>query len=66
MVQGCNYSTNEGKSAWIECIDVLDKAKPLPPLKLSKSLSVVAQSHADDMSKNNFMSHTGSDGSSLD
>lgn len=33
---------------------------------MSKSLSLVAQAHADDMAKNKFQGHQGSDGSSLE
>lgn len=66
LVPGCDFSTNEGKSAWMECYEVLENAKPLPAYKLSKSLSLVAQSHANDMSAHNFMSHQGSDGASME
>jgi len=45
---------------------VLENAKPLPAYNLSKSLSTVAQSHANDMSAHNFMSHQGSDGASME
>lgn len=34
------------------------------PLLISSQLAAAAQRHSDDMAKNNFMDHTGSDGSS--
>ena len=36
----------------------------LPPLQTSDALCRAARRHSDDMARNNFMSHTGSDGSS--
>lgn len=36
----------------------------LPPLILNDSLTVAARKHSQDMAQNNFLSHTGSDGSS--
>ncbi len=37
----------------------------LPPLKRNAKLDVAAQTHSRDMAANQFMGHTGSDGSSL-
>ncbi len=37
----------------------------LPALKLSSKLSKAAQSHAVDMSQNNYFNHTGKNGSSM-
>lgn len=37
----------------------------LPPLKLSSQLTSAAQSHAGDMARNNYFSHTGLNGSSM-
>ncbi len=37
----------------------------LPPLRLAAKLSQAAQRHAEDMVRNRFFSHTGSDGSTL-
>ena len=36
----------------------------LTPLNISGQLSAAAQSHSDDMACNNFVGHSGSDGSS--
>ncbi|MBD2206238.1 CAP domain-containing protein [Calothrix sp. FACHB-1219] len=36
----------------------------LSPLRLHSQLTAAAQAHSNDMARNNFMSHTGSDGSS--
>ncbi|CAH0488207.1 unnamed protein product [Peronospora farinosa] len=39
--------------------------KGLSPLCLNKKLHIVAQVHSDDMAANDFMSHKGSDGSTM-
>lgn len=39
--------------------------KPVPILELNASLNKAAQIHADDMNRNRFFNHTGSDGSSI-
>ncbi|MGW1895818.1 CAP domain-containing protein [Streptomyces sp. NPDC002004] len=36
-----------------------------PALSLNGQLTAAAQAHSEDMAKNNFFSHTGSDGSSI-
>ncbi|TYZ66424.1 hypothetical protein PybrP1_010305 [[Pythium] brassicae (nom. inval.)] len=36
-----------------------------PPLCINKKLQAAAQQHSDDMANNNFMSHTGSNGSTM-
>jgi uncharacterized protein YkwD len=36
-----------------------------PPLRMSSQLTQAAQRHANDMAKNRFLSHTGSDGSTM-
>jgi uncharacterized YkwD family protein len=36
----------------------------LSPLRIHSRLNAAAQAHSNDMARNNFMSHTGSDGSS--
>lgn len=36
-----------------------------PPLCANKKLQTAAQRHSDDMANNNFMSHTGSNGSTM-
>lgn len=65
LIPGCDYSTNEGKGAWIECKQELDSMQPLPAFKLSKSLSLAAEDHAADMAAHKFQGHTGSNGSSM-
>jgi uncharacterized protein YkwD len=37
----------------------------LSPLRLHSRLTATAQAHSNDMARHNFMSHTGSDGSSF-
>ena len=40
--------------------------EPVPPLKWNDKLAKAAQKHANDMAKNNFFDHIGSDGSTVD
>ncbi len=35
LTQGCNYSTNEGKSAWKEAYEFLTKHQPMAPYTLN-------------------------------
>jgi uncharacterized protein YkwD len=37
----------------------------LSPLRIHSQLNAAAQAHSNDMARNDFMSHTGSDGSSM-
>lgn len=37
----------------------------LSPLRMHSQLNAAAQAHSNDMARNNFMGHTGSDGSSM-
>lgn len=55
-------STTEQEVAWRT--NLARAQAGLPPLKLQANLNSAARSHAQDMSTNNFVSHTGSDGSS--
>ena len=54
--------TQEGVAALDEAIAFLRSAEPLPPLRLSKGLSLAAQAHVKDQ-RNGAMGHRGSDGS---
>lgn len=50
-----------------EVLDIVNSERTrvgLLPLRLHSQLIVAAQAHSDDMARHNFMSHTGSDGSS--
>lgn len=44
---------------------MLETMNPLPPYKLSKSLTLAAEDHAADMAAHGFQGHSGSDGSSM-
>ncbi len=57
---------NEGARAVDEAIAFLEKQKPLPPLSLSKGLSLAARDHARDQGKTGQTGHTGSDRSTMD
>ncbi|MCP4398531.1 MAG: hypothetical protein GY801_14700 [bacterium] len=45
-------------------INAIRQDNGLSPLNYVKELGIAARRHSDDMAQNNFMSHTGSDGSS--
>jgi uncharacterized protein YkwD len=62
--QACKPEQNAETVAQVLSLinDARAKAK-LTPLKLSGKLSFAAQGHSDDMACNNFVSHSGSDGS---
>lgn len=54
--------TNEARSKQQDCGDE-GTFESAPPLELSETLREAAAIHAEDMAQNEFMSHTGSDGS---
>lgn len=63
---GCNYSPNGGYVA--DLIALINQARTkanLPSLTVSAQLTEAAQAHSADMACNNFLSHTGSNGSSI-
>jgi len=56
---------NEGVKAVDQAIAFLQKQKPIPPLALSKGLSLAARDHARDQGKTGQTGHTGSDKSTM-
>ncbi len=56
---------NEGAKAVDLAIAFLQKQKPIPPLTLSKGLSLAARDHAKDQGKTGQTGHTGSDKSTM-
>ena len=61
--ENTQYKTNEGKPLWLETIEFLKNVSPLPPLQKHEGLCKAAEAHAEDLSKKNTISHTGSDSS---
>ncbi|NJN79889.1 MAG: hypothetical protein HC797_05115 [Anaerolineales bacterium] len=62
----CNYSQNASYVSQI--ISLINQARTnakLPALTVNAQLSSAAQKHSADMACNNFLDHTGSDGSSI-
>ncbi len=60
----CNYTQNAGYvSQLASLINQARAAAQLPALTLNPQLSAAAQGHSADMACNNFLDHTGSDGS---
>jgi uncharacterized protein YkwD len=60
----CNYSPNGGYAS--EVISLINQARAaakLPMLSVNSQLMAAAQTHSADMACNNFLDHTGSDGS---
>lgn len=63
----CAYSQNAGYVS--EIISLINQARAsakLPALTINAQLMSAAQSHSADMTCNNFLGHTGSDGSWID
>ncbi|MEC4986807.1 MAG: CAP domain-containing protein [Oscillatoria sp. PMC 1068.18] len=52
-------------SQLLELTNAQRRRQNLPPLRFSPQLGQAAQRHAEDMVRNRFFSHTGSNGSSL-
>ncbi len=62
----CAYSQNAGYVS--EVISLINQARAnasLPTLTVNSNLTIAAQGHSADMACNNFLGHTGSDGSYL-
>ena len=62
----CSYSQNAGYVS--EIISLINQARAsanLPTLTINSQLTAAAQGHSVDMACNNFLGHTGSDGSYL-
>ena len=58
-------ATNEVRSSAQNC-GSQGQFPAAAPLSLNPLLNIAAQNHADDMALNDFLSHTGSNGSSMD
>lgn len=56
---------NPAVPALVQEINRYRVTRGLTPYEFSPELQKAAQRHADDMSKNNFLGHTGTDGSSF-
>jgi uncharacterized protein YkwD len=60
----CNYTKNAGYVAQITSLINAERTKAgLPSLTINSQLAAAAQGHSADMACNNFLGHTGSDGS---
>jgi uncharacterized protein YkwD len=62
----CTYSTNAGYV--IQLLSLINQARAgnnLPSLTVNAQLAAAAQAHSEDMSCNNFLGHTGSNGSDI-
>lgn len=56
--------TREGKAAVLDCIEYLKSAEPVRGVVPNSLLEKAAIDHVSDLSANNLLSHTGSDGGS--
>ena len=62
-------SDTRGTSASQKVLNIVNNERRkagLKPLRLHSRLNAAAQAHSNDMAKNNFFSHVGSDGSRFD
>lgn len=57
--------TTEGEAAVLEAIDVLSNALPLPEFVLDANISNAARCHCVDIGKKGYVSHEGTDGSTV-
>jgi uncharacterized protein YkwD len=60
---GYKYTTQEGADAYLEAIDYLEKASPVPALSLSSGLCSAAMAHVNDIGPKGLAQHNGTDGS---
>lgn len=58
---GLELETLEGGAALQDCLDDLNNATPLPAMSSSYAISDACQQHLDDLSRNDFCSHIGTD-----
>ena len=55
--------TKEGVAAIDEAIAFLEKQRPMPPLSISRGLTLAARVHAEEQAKTGAVGHEGADGS---
>ena len=63
VIVGRRIRTTEGIQAVDEAIAFLQTASPLPPLSASRSLTLAARDHANDLGPKGLTGHAGTDGS---
>jgi uncharacterized protein YkwD len=63
QTQPTTQNQNEYNSALLELTNIERRKAGLPPLRFSSTLGQAAQDHAEDMVRNNFFDHAGSNGS---
>ncbi|KAG1703237.1 hypothetical protein DVH05_008147 [Phytophthora capsici] len=59
------YSSTGFQTLMLNAVNKQRTANGLSKLCMNKKLQTAAQGHSNDMAKKNYMSHTGSDGSSM-
>ncbi|KAF4047130.1 Cysteine-rich secretory protein family [Phytophthora infestans] len=59
------YSSTGFQTLLLKAVNKQRTAKGLSKLCMNKKLQTAAQRHSNDMAANNYMSHTGSDGSTM-
>jgi len=57
--------TNEGPGAWVDAVQFLKQAQPMPELDWNAALEAAAIDHAYDIGPQGRNDHTGSDGSTM-
>lgn len=59
-----NIITEEGSAAVNEAVEFLESTDPVPPLAVSKGITLAAKSHVNDQGSTGLVSHRGTDNSS--
>ncbi|KAE8894701.1 hypothetical protein PF005_g14591 [Phytophthora fragariae] len=65
QLAGTYSTTSQYASGMLALVNAQRSARGLSPLCMNTKLMAAAMRHSKDMAANNFMSHTGSDGSSM-
>lgn len=60
-----DLSKNDWRAEMLNNLNSVRRSAGQPPLRTNNRLNNAAQRHSDDMARNQFMSHTGSDGSTM-
>jgi hypothetical protein len=64
--KGAKFKSIEGRAACREALEALESSPDLEALQCEDELFQIAQKHCDDLSEHGLISHSGSDGSTIE